>query len=81
MIKALKETINPKGGNGAMETFIFILLLVIVVGVMILSGLHTDIPPMIQTIATGLMGYVGYIVGKNNNDNKKEIEEQESDGD
>ena len=65
MFKALSDTINPKEGNGGMETLIFILLLVIVIGVMVLSAIHADIPPMIQTIATGLMGYVGYIVGKN----------------
>lgn len=65
MITALIETLNPRKGKGSMETLIFVLLLVIVIGVMILSAIHVDIPPMIQTIATGLMGYVGYIVGKN----------------
>ena len=75
MLEALKKTTNPKEGHGSMETLIFILLLVIVIGVMVLSAIHADIPPMIQTIATGLMGYVGYIVGKNVQE-EKEVDDE-----
>ena len=75
MLEALKKTTNPKEGHGIMETLIFILLLVIVIGVMVLSAIHADIPPMIQTIATGLMGYVGYIVGKNVQEEKEDDNE------
>lgn len=72
MLKALQDTINPKGGKGVMETFIFIIMAIIVIGAIILNLTDHAIDPLIQTIATGLMGYIGYMVGSNKTNEKKE---------
>ena len=81
MIKALKETINPRGGSGIMETFIFILVLILIIGALFLNYSGIEIDPV---IVASLSAFIGWLVGGNKpreewtEGQRKELETEES---
>lgn len=67
MIEALKDTMNPKGGHGMLDTIIFF---VMVVALIAMSFMQIPIDPLFEKVITLLLGYV---VG-NNTKNPKTTE-------
>lgn len=62
MLKALKATLDPKGGNGFMETLVFILVLILILGALWLNYSGITIDPV---IVASLSAFVGWLVGGN----------------
>ena len=81
MFKAIKETIDPKGGSGAMETFIFILVLILIIGALFLNYSGIEIDPV---IVASLSAFIGWLVGGNKpreewtEDERKKLETEET---
>lgn len=62
-IKALKDTLNPNGGNGVQET---IIVLAIITSLTLLTMYNKEIPPALMIIVSAIGGIIsGYKVGQN----------------
>lgn len=86
MFKALKETIDPKGGHGMTETVIAIILIVVVLALIVFNYMGIVIDPLFEKVVTVVLGYM---IGKNNKDpwtgderrTKEQIEKDEQEVD
>lgn len=70
ILQGLIETIDPKRGNGKLESIIFLLL---VVGVLFLNYKGIEVN---QTVDFIVKGFVGFMLGFNTNKALKEISEK-----
>jgi hypothetical protein len=68
MINALIETINPKGGKGVKESFIFLTLIVAIFALNVLQIPVSEEMKYILYLVGGSMA--GYMVGTNKKDKK-----------
>ena len=62
-IKALKDTLNPNGGQGMGET---IIVLSIIISITLLTMYGKEVPPALMILVSAIGGIIsGYKVGQN----------------
>jgi hypothetical protein len=71
VVQALFDTINPKGGNGVRETFIFVFL------VCVLVFLSYNNIPVSDELKYVIYAVLGYVVGGNRPKKDKDISKKE----
>lgn len=79
MVQAIKETLDPRGGHGMLESFIFLLALIVVIAVLFFNYKGIEIDP---SIVSALSALIGWIVGTNKKekwDGEERREDKEND--